>query len=132
MTTRFATPLLVLSCLALAPLTGCGGSDSSSGGGGSGGGSAAKKGPAADKTVDMKNIQFVPKAVTISKGQTIEWKNADSVTHNVTEQKGPGGKKFASPNVNGGQTFKHTFAKPGTYDYVCTIHPNQAGTVTVR
>jgi plastocyanin len=130
MTTRLASPLLLISCLALAPLTGCGGSDSSSSSGG-GGGSAAK-GPVADKSVDMKDIQFVPKAVTIKKGQTIEWKNSDSVTHNVTEEKGPGGKKFASPNVNGGQTFKHTFAAAGTYDYVCTIHPNQTGTVTVR
>lgn len=125
MTIRSASPALLLCCLALALLAGCGSSDS-------GGDKSASKGPPADKTVDMKDIQFVPKAVTIKAGQTIEWKNSDSVTHNVTEEKGPGGKKFASPNVNGGQTFKHTFAAPGTYDYVCTIHPNQTGTVTVK
>jgi plastocyanin len=125
MTTRSASPVVLLCCLALAPLAGCGSSDS-------GGDKGASKGPPADKTVDMKDIQFVPKAVSIKAGQTIEWKNSDSVGHNVTEEKGPGGKKFASSLVNNGDTFKHTFTTPGTYDYVCTIHPNQTGTVTVK
>jgi plastocyanin len=28
-------------------------------------------------------------------------------------------------------TFHHRFDEPGTYDYVCTLHPNMTGTIEV-
>jgi plastocyanin len=28
-------------------------------------------------------------------------------------------------------TFSHRFTKPGSYDYLCTLHPNMAGTIEV-
>ena len=31
--------------------------------------------------VDMKNIQFTPKTVTVKKGTAVEWANGDSVNH---------------------------------------------------
>jgi plastocyanin len=31
-----------------------------------------------------------------------------------------------------GGTFSRPFAKPGTYDFVCTIHPAMHGTITVE
>lgn len=108
---------------------GGGGGGSGYGGGGSAGGSA--KSSKADKRVTMKNIQFVPRNLTVSKGQTVEWTNDDSVTHNVTKEKGPG-PDFKSSNINGGGTYRYTFATAGKFDYVCTIHPNQRGTISVK
>jgi plastocyanin len=32
---------------------------------------------------------------------------------------------------NGG-TYSHTFNTPGTYDYLCTLHSNMTGTITVN
>lgn len=34
--------------------------------------------------------------------------------------------------MNEGGTFEVTFDEPGTVEYVCTIHPGMAGTITVE
>ena len=31
-----------------------------------------------------------------------------------------------------GQAYSHTFTAPGTYDYVCGLHPNMKGQVEVK
>jgi plastocyanin len=36
-----------------------------------------------------------------------------------------------SPPLQSGDTFAHTFARPGTYSYVCSIHPYMRGMVVV-
>jgi plastocyanin len=28
-------------------------------------------------------------------------------------------------------TFSHRFTQPGTYDYLCTLHPNMTGVIEV-
>jgi plastocyanin len=71
-------------------------------------------------TVDMVNIAFVPETLTIETGDTVTWSNQDSVPHTVTG--------FGDDvNVPPGETFSHTFNEPGTFDYVCTIHPEMSG-----
>jgi plastocyanin len=112
------------------------------GGGGSSGSSApASSAPAASTPgasggvvkVDMKNIQFDPKTVTVKKGTTVEWVNQDSVSHDVVKQSGPG-PKFSSGtgNIGSGGTYKQTFNAAGTIKYVCTVHPGMAGTIVVK
>ena len=123
---------LLLCCLAA--LAGCGGGDDGDSAttqqqestGGTGGAAAG-----ATVKVRMKNIQFVPDAVTVKAGDTVRWTNADSVTHTVTKKRGPGD-RFDSGNVKVGASFEVTFDKPGKVKYVCTIHPNQTGTVNVE
>lgn len=119
---------LILSCAALAlPVAGCGGgSDSSSGG------APADSGSGTDAVkVGMKDIEYVPKEVTVKKGGTVTWINSDSVTHTVTKKGGPG-PEFDSGNMEMDATFGQKFGVAGTIDYVCTIHPNQTGTITVE
>ncbi len=81
--------------------------------------------------VGMEDIQYVPKAVKVKAGGTVRWTNSDSVTHTVTKEGGPG-PRFDSGNMEVGATFEQKFDRPGKVDYVCTIHPNQTGTVTVE
>ncbi len=42
------------------------------------------------------------------------------------------GSKFLSSGVQFGTAFSVTFTKPGTYQYACTIHPRQVGTLVVK
>ena len=130
---------LSLSCLALlATAPGCGDDEEDGGGSaqttqepadpGMGSGGAA----AADTVrVGMKDIEYVPQDVKVKAGGTVKWTNSDAVTHTVTKESGPGG-KFDSGNMAVGATFEQKFDTPGKVDYVCTIHPNQTGTVTVE
>ena len=59
-------------------------------------------------------------------GQLV-WSNANYDTHNVTLIKGPKGVKQAASSprsqASSGIHFKRTFLKPGTYHFMCTIHP---------
>lgn len=118
---------IAAACLAL-PVAGCGSSNDKS----SGGASAASSTPAASSggavAITIKNIQFDPKTVTVKVGQTITWTNDDGFAHNVTAQKGA---TFKSDNLNHGATFEFKADKPGTIQYVCTIHAGQSGTITV-
>jgi plastocyanin len=76
-------------------------------------------------TVDIKNIAFNPKSVTIHATQTVAWKFDDgSIVHNVV------GNDWRSPDRTSGY-YTHTFTAPGTYAYRCTIHSNMTGEVIV-
>jgi plastocyanin len=81
--------------------------------------------------VGMKDIKYVPMDVRVKAGGTVRWTNSDSVPHTVTKEAGPG-PKFDSGNLAVGANFEQKFDAPGRVEYVCTIHPNQTGTVTVE
>jgi plastocyanin len=113
-------------------------------GGGSGNGSTsapASSAPASSTPaasggvvkVDMKNIQFNPKTITVKKGTTVEWVNEDSVNHDVVKRSGPG-PQFSSGtgNIGSGGTYKQTFNAAGTIQYHCTVHPGMDGTIVVK
>jgi plastocyanin len=60
----------------------------------------------------------------------VTWTNQDTDAHTVSSQQGSGG-PLASAALNTGQSYTYTFTKPGTYAYLCTIHPFMTATVTV-
>lgn len=113
----------VLTLMLPVALSGCGSGSSDSGGGGS-----KTITGAGTVEVHMKNNAFDPKETTIDKGATVKWINDDSVQHTVTA----GDKSFDSGMLNSAQTYERTFNEPGTFDYLCTIHPSMKGKVTVR
>jgi plastocyanin len=93
--------------------------------GGSGGAKAEKS--VAVKVVD---IDYEPREVTVAKGGTITWTHTGNLPHTVTKDDGPG-PDFSSETLSNGDTFKQTFDVAGTIEYVCKIHPQQRGTITV-
>jgi plastocyanin len=127
--------ILAVSCGALALggalVAGCGSDNKSSSGSGATTDAAPATTPAAAATgtinVVAQSNQFSPGKITAKVGQKIVWKNNDSYPHNVTATKG---ETFQSP-LNAGGTFSYTVDKPGTINYVCTIHSGQSGTITV-
>jgi plastocyanin len=83
--------------------------------------------PVATSTVAITNFAFSPATVTVKAGTTVTWTNKDEEAHTVTAQD----KSFASPPLDAGQTYTHTFTAPGTYAYLCTIHPFMTAVVVV-
>jgi plastocyanin len=135
--------ILMLCCAVALVAAGCGSSSKTSSSSSSSSSSAKPKttassgGAAAGGSkvaVVMKNIAFSPASVTVKKGGTVKWTNDDTVGHDVTEKSGPGSKfkSGASGGLQGGDTFQQKFKTAGTYKYVCTVHPNMVGTITVK
>jgi amicyanin len=84
--------------------------------------------PVGRNSVTIKNFAFAPAAATVKVGTTVTWVNQDTEPHTVTSQ-GPG--PLRSPALSNGARYSYTFTAPGTYHYLCTIHPFMTGTVTV-
>jgi len=82
----------------------------------------------ADAQVVMKNFDFSPMAVTIKHGEAVVWKNLDGEPHTVVSTDGA----FRSAALDQNDTYKFTFAKPGVYKYLCSIHPKMMATVRVQ
>jgi plastocyanin len=128
---------LLCSCLAVSLVAaGCGGDDEEEGGGGGG---EAQQQPAGGGggegvAVKMSESKFEPASVTVAKGGKVTWTNEDSVGHDVTKTGGPGAafKSGDSGGMAAGDTFTQTFDTPGKVQYVCTVHANMKGTVTVE
>ena len=81
----------------------------------------------AGPTVSIANFAFVPAQIRISAGQTVTWTNDDGAPHGLAYQDGAKGTDVLLP----GASFQRRYDKPGTYDYVCAVHPYMVGKVIV-
>ena len=95
----------------------------------SGTSSSAASTPTATNTVAIQNFAFSPDSITVKKGTTVTWTNKDSTQHDVTENDGKDGPK--SKLLAQGESYSFTFNTAGSFAYICSIHPNMTGTVTV-
>jgi plastocyanin len=101
---------------------------------------AGKPKPPPPKQVTVADFYFGPNAVTLKKGGSINWKwsSVNTQPHDVHLKSGPKGLKnkgsysTKTTAVTNAQ-FKKSFDTPGTYNFICTIHPTQMKmTVTVK
>ena len=75
--------------------------------------------------VAIEDLAFEPETLAVEAGDTVTWTwNDGAIAHDVA------GDDFQSESMSEG-TFRHRFDEPGTYEYVCTLHPNMAGTIEV-
>jgi plastocyanin len=84
---------------------------------------------------DEAEEPYMPGSIIINNGDKVSWINTDVEAHTVTSGLASStdrGKQFNSGLLNANQTFEHTFDKPGTYSYYCTIHPIMTGLVNVN
>lgn len=79
-------------------------------------------------TVGIDNFLYSPDPITVIVGTTITWTNDQGFDHTVTADDG----SFDSGDLATGDTFEHTFDAAGTFAYLCSIHPNMAGTIIVQ
>ena len=89
---------------------------------------AASKPKTGPDTVGIAEFLFGPQKITVKQGQTITWTNADDSPHQVTVQ---GAVSLRSPVLLKGQSTAITFNYPGSYDYICGLHPAMRGQVEV-
>ncbi|MEE4545142.1 cupredoxin domain-containing protein [Streptomyces sp. V4-01] len=79
--------------------------------------------------ISIKNFTFVPATLAVSPGAKVTVTNQDTTTHTVTATTG---KLFDTGDVPPGRTATFTApGKPGTYDYICSIHQFMMGTLKV-
>lgn len=81
-------------------------------------------------TVEVEDDHFSPADITISAGDTVSWHFDGDLPHGV---QGIGDKAMSinSPLFEVGD-WSHTFTQPGEYRYLCPIHPDMRGTITVE
>ncbi|WP_308637640.1 stalk domain-containing protein [Paenibacillus silvisoli] len=115
---------------------GSGSSGEGTGGSGGGNGGSAGGSPGTGGTgsgtgdplkVSITGAAFVPAKLTVKKGQTVTWTNADTQIHTVFDLNDA----FTSGNILSKAQFQVTFQEPGTYIYYCSIHPSMTGEITV-
>ena len=84
----------------------------------------------ADKyQVTIDNFNFAPATLTVPAGAKVTWVNRDDAPHKVASA----GKAFpASPVLDTADGYSFNFAKPGTYDYFCSLHPHMVGKIIVQ
>ena len=91
-------------------------------------GAAAVTAAASPATVQIDNFAFLPATLTVNAGTPVTWKNEDDSPHRIGDKNGT----LKSAALDTDDTFSHTFAAPGEYPYICTIHPYMAGKIIVK
>ena len=75
--------------------------------------------------IDQQGLQFVPRVQAIALGQTVQFTNADTETHNVHI-----GNDF-NVSMSPGQPRSFTPARPGVYTLLCDVHSHMRGYLIV-
>lgn len=91
-------------------------------------------------TVSVRDSYFEPSRLIVEPGTTVRWVNEGTTQHTVFATSPAGA--FRSGMLHPGEFFTHTFpqrfpkaspdspTKPGTYEYLCEIHPDMRASVT--
>lgn len=82
---------------------------------------------AADHDVAISGFSFSPRTITVHVGDTVTWTNSDAQAHTATS-----GSAWSTGDIGNGDSASITFRTAGTFAYICAIHPQMTGTVTVQ
>jgi plastocyanin len=83
---------------------------------------------AAGNTIAIRNFMFEPMSLVVAAGTKVIWKNFDGEPHTIHSIDDA----FRSGALDQNDTFSFQFDKPGTYRYVCSIHPQMVATIVVK
>ena len=81
--------------------------------------------------IHIKNFSFGPALLKVKAGTAVTWINDDEEPHNVVNVGMPT-RVFRSGGLDGDDRYSFTFDKPGTYQYICSVHPYMHGEVVVQ
>ena len=83
--------------------------------------------PVAGGELELRDFAFVPSSIAVTPGTRVTWVNTGAAPHTVTDRAG----SFDSGILVRGARFSRTFAVPGTYELLCSIHPDMHATLMV-
>lgn len=78
--------------------------------------------------VEIREFDFFPRELTVTPGAKLTWTNRDSAPHDATDEAGG----WTAGMLRQGESGTLVFDNPGTYKYLCTIHPDMRGTLRVE
>jgi len=77
--------------------------------------------------VTIDNFTFSPAVLPIKAGTEVTWTNHDDIPHSIVL---PTLNK-RSKTIDTDGSFSYRFEKPGSYGYMCGLHPHMKGKVVV-
>jgi amicyanin len=92
--------------------------------------SAAPAAAPAPAAITIRNYSFDPGMMKVAAGATVTWINTDGDVHTIKSAAGP--EAFQSPALDSGGRYSFTFRHPGTYEYICSVHPFMHGVIVVQ
>jgi plastocyanin len=129
--------VLIGPLIALIPACGNG-----SGGTDSGGGEITANAPPGDfsratagsdseeNQISIRSFKYIPDTLTVPAGTKVTWTNQDDMPHTVTSTVKP--RTLHSEGLDTDDRFSFVFTEPGTYGYLCALHPQMTGRVIVE
>jgi len=84
-------------------------------------------------TMDQRGLKFVPQLLVVQQGTTVEFKNSDSVSHNIFWPNISGNKKLGHNlgTAPSGQSLRFKFDNPGNIPVLCNMHTEMSGDIVV-
>lgn len=79
------------------------------------------------ENVSIKNFSYITNEITVFLGDTVTWKNNDSVAHSSTSTTAI----WDSGQLAGGESYSFTFSQLGEFPYYCSLHHDMRGKVIV-
>ena len=92
------------------------------------GGGAQCDGTTTACAVTVQDNSFSPSTRRVTAGSTVRWTNQGASPHTSTSLVDV----WDSGNLNGGQSFEHTFDSAGEFEYECVYHDGMTGTIVVE
>lgn len=80
-----------------------------------------------EPSADLTSWGYAPESLTVQVGDTVTWTNTGQAPHTVTADNGA----FDSGIINPNDSWTYTASTPGTFTYLCTLHPTMRGTLVV-
>lgn len=79
-------------------------------------------------TVRMSGMRFEPASITVTPGTRVTWVQGDRMPHVISGT----ASGMRSNTLYAGQEYSYIFQEPGSYDYVCDLHPSMQGRIVVE
>lgn len=77
--------------------------------------------------VRIENFTFNPPVLTVKAGTEVLWENYDDIPHSIVDTAAG----IRSKALDTDEAYAFTFTRPGTFHYVCGLHPQMKGTIEV-